>query len=104
MITWENCALKSFSRKQTTTALSSAEAELAALTEVAREGLYIALLVETIREGIPQDREHGYYLLKGYSDSESAVCIKELVQRGRFTIGYQPSGCSYEEPDRRKPS
>ena len=31
VITWENCSLKSFSRKQTTTALSSAEAELAAL-------------------------------------------------------------------------
>ena len=110
VITWENCALKSFSRKQTTTALSSAEAELAALTEVAREGLYIALLVETIREGIPQDREHGYYLLKGYSDSESAVCIskmstlllevrhielraaflQELVQRGRFIIEHIP--------------
>ena len=110
VITWENCALKSFSRKQTTTALSSAEAELAALTEVAREGLYIALLVETIREGIPQDREHGYYLLKGYSDSESAVCIskmstllrkvrhielraaflQELVQRGRFIVEHIP--------------
>ncbi|CAE6945832.1 unnamed protein product [Symbiodinium sp. CCMP2592] len=59
IITWENCSLKSFSRKQTTTALSSAEAELAALTEVAREGLYIALLVETIREGMPKDKETG---------------------------------------------
>ncbi|CAE7470673.1 unnamed protein product, partial [Symbiodinium sp. CCMP2592] len=110
IITWENCSLKSFSRKQTTTALSSAEAELAALTEVAREGLYIALLVETIREGMPKDRETGYYVLKGYSDSESAVCIskmqtllrkvrhielraaflQELVARGRFTIEHIP--------------
>ena len=110
VITWENCSLKSFSRKQTTTALSSAEAELAALTEVAREGLYIALLVETIREGMPKDRETGYYVLRGYSDSESAVCIskmqtllrkvrhielraaflQELVQRGRFTIEHIP--------------
>ena len=78
VITWENCSLKSFSRKQTTTALSSAEAELAALTEVAREGLYIALLVETIREGMPKDREAGYYVLRGYSDSESAVCISKM--------------------------
>ncbi|CAE7038329.1 unnamed protein product, partial [Symbiodinium sp. CCMP2592] len=110
IITWENCSLKSFSRKQTTTALSSAEAELAALTEVAREGLYIALLVETIREGMPKDRETGYYVLKGYSDSESAVCVskmqtllrkvrhielraaflQELVARGRFTIEHIP--------------
>ncbi|CAE7775953.1 unnamed protein product [Symbiodinium sp. CCMP2592] len=64
IITWENCSLKSFSRKQTTTALSSAEAELAALTEVAREGLYIALLVETIREGMPKDKETGKALEK----------------------------------------
>ena len=110
VLTWKNCSLKSFSRKQTTTALSSAEAELAALTEVAREGLYIALLVETIREGMPKDRETGYYVLRGYSDSESAVCIskmqtllrkvrhielraaflQELVQRGRFTIEHIP--------------
>ena len=110
VITWENCCLKTFSRKQSTTALSSAESELAALTEIAREGLYIALLIETILEGIPQDRETGYYLLKGYSDSESAVCIskmgtllrkvrhielraaflQELVDRGRFTIEHIP--------------
>ncbi|CAE7728534.1 unnamed protein product [Symbiodinium sp. CCMP2592] len=77
---------------------------------VAREGLYIALLVETIREGMPKDRETGYYVLKGYSDSESAVCIskmqtllrkvrhielraaflQELVARGRFTIEHIP--------------
>ena len=110
ILTWENCALKSFSRKQSTTALSSAEAELAALTEVAREGLYIALLVETVLEGVPKDREHGYYVLKGYSDSESAVCIskmstllrkvrhielraaflQELVAKGRFTVEHVP--------------
>ena len=110
ILTWENCALKSFSRKQSTTALSSAETELAALTEVAREGLYIALLVETVLEGVPKDREHGYYVLKGYSDSESAVCIskmstllrkvrhielraaflQELVAKGRFTVEHVP--------------
>ncbi|CAE7353523.1 unnamed protein product [Symbiodinium sp. CCMP2456] len=110
VLTWKNCALKTYSRKQTTTALSSAESELAALTEVAREGLYIALLVETIREGMPQDREHGYYLLQGYSDSESAICIskmqtllrkvrhielraaflQELVLKGRFTLEHIP--------------
>ena len=110
VITWENCCLKTFSRKQSTTALSCAESELAALTEIAREGLYIALLTETILEGMPQDRETGYNLLKGYSDSESAVCIskmgtllrkvrhielraaflQELVDRGRFTIEHIP--------------
>ncbi|OLQ11786.1 hypothetical protein AK812_SmicGene4399 [Symbiodinium microadriaticum] len=71
-------AISCFADASWTTALSSAEAELAALTEVAREGLYIALLVETVLEGVPKDREHGYYVLKGYSDSESAVCISKM--------------------------
>ena len=58
----------------------------------------------------PKDREHGYYVLKGYSDSESAVCIskmstllrkvrhielraaflQELVAKGRFTVEHVP--------------
>ena len=46
VLTWNNCCLKTFSRKQSTIALSSAEAELAALTEVAKEGLYVSLLVQ----------------------------------------------------------
>ena len=61
-------------------------------------------------EGVPKDREHGYYVLKGYSDSESAVCIskmstllrkvrhielraaflQELVAKGRFTVEHVP--------------
>ena len=78
VLTWNNCCLKTFSRKQSTIALSSAEAELAALTEVAKEGLYVSLLVQTLFEGIPEDTETGRYLLRAYSDSESALSIAQM--------------------------
>ena len=78
VLTWNNCCLKTFSRKQSTIALSSAEAELAALTEVAKEGLYVSLLVQTLLAGIPEDTETGRYLLRAYSDSESALSIAQM--------------------------
>ena len=78
VFTWNNCCLKTFSRKQSTIALSSAEAELAALTEVAKEGLYVSLLVQTLFEGIPEDTETGRYLLWAYSDSESALSVAQM--------------------------
>ena len=78
VLTWNNCCLKTFSRKQSTIALSSAEAELAALTEVAKEDLYVSLLVQTLFEGIPEDTETGRYLLRAYSDSESALSIAQM--------------------------
>ena len=78
VLTWNNCCLKTFSRKQSTIALSSAEAELAALTEVAKEGLYVSLLVRMLFEGIPEDTETGRYLLRAYSDSESALSIAQM--------------------------
>ena len=47
ILCWRGMMVKAFSRKQTITALSSAEAELSALTEAAKEGIYISLLLET---------------------------------------------------------
>ena len=78
VLTWNNCCLKTLSRKQSTIALSSAEAALAALTEVAKEGLYVSLLVQTLLAGIPEDTETGRYLLWAYSDSESALSIAQM--------------------------
>ena len=52
IVTWGDGCLKTFSRKQSTVALSSAEAELAALTEVAKEGLSIVLLIQTLQKGV----------------------------------------------------
>ena len=76
VLTWNNCCLKTFSRKHSTIALT--EAELAALTEVAKEGLYVSLLVQTLFEGIPEGTETGRYLLRAYSDSESALSIAQM--------------------------
>ena len=76
IVTWNNCALKTFSRKQATIALSSAE--LAALTEIAREGLCISLLVQTMVEGMPEGTEEGKHKLHAYGDSESALSIAQM--------------------------
>ena len=46
IISWMNCCLKAFSRKQPTTALSSAEAELMALTEGTKESVYMKHIAE----------------------------------------------------------
>ncbi|CAE7672294.1 unnamed protein product [Symbiodinium sp. CCMP2592] len=89
IITWENCSLKSFSRKQTTTALSSAEAELAALTEVAREGLYIALLVETIREGADVASLEACIL--ELSNRTAAEAQGSAKRAGCMLIAFQPT-------------
>ena len=76
IISWMNCCLKAFSRKQPTSALSSAEAELMALTEGAKESIYIALLVEHLTEGV--EGETGNYPIDALCDSQSAICIANM--------------------------
>ena len=70
--------VKAFSRKQTITALSSAEAELSALTEAAKEGIYISLLLETFLQGLPSG-EVGSYPIYLESDSEAALSISRMT-------------------------
>ena len=74
IISWLNCCLKAFSRKQATTALSSAEAELMALTEGAKEAIYIGLLVEQLMEGV--EGEVGTYPIEALCDSQSAIAYR----------------------------
>ena len=108
IISWLNCCLKAFSRKQATTALSSVEAELMALTEGAKEAIYIGLLVEQLMEGV--EGEVGIYPIEALCDSQSAICIsnmnsllrrvrqlelraqhiQELVSSGRLRPSYLP--------------
>ena len=76
IISWLNCCLKAFSRKQATTALSSAEAELMALTEGAKEAICIGLLVEQLMEGV--EGEVGTYPIEALCDSQSAICISNM--------------------------
>ena len=76
IISWMNCCLKAFSRKQPTTALSSAEAELMALTEGTKESIYIGLLVEHLTEGV--EGEVGTYPIDALCDSQAAICISNM--------------------------
>ena len=79
---WGHCQLaellyiKALSRKQSVTALSSAEAELMSLTEGAKESLYIALLIQHLTEGV--EGETGDYGIHALCDSQVAICISNV--------------------------
>ena len=88
--------------------MSSVETELAALTEVAQEGLYVSLLIQTLFKGIPEDTETGRYLLRAYSDSALSIAqmntllrkvrhielralfLQQLVAKERLTLEHIP--------------
>ena len=76
IVSWMHCCLKAYSRKQPTTALSSAEAELVSLTEGAKESIYIGLLVEQLLEGV--QGETGTYPIEALCDSQAAICISNM--------------------------
>ena len=76
IVSWMNCYLKAYSRKQPTTSLSSAEAELLSLTEGAKEAIYISLLVEQLLEGVQGDT--GTYPIEALCDSQAAICISNM--------------------------
>ena len=78
LLCWRGMMLKSFSRKQATTALSSAEAELVALVEAAKEAIYVALLMETLLFGLEKHQETGKFKLVFLSDSEAAISISAM--------------------------
>ena len=50
---FQGCCIKVFSRKQECPALSSAEAELCAMTENSKELVSLGMLLESILDGIP---------------------------------------------------
>ena len=77
IISWQMNLIKSFSRKQSVVALSSAEAELSALVETVKEGLFVGLLQQSFVEGLPSDDE-GSYKIRIYTDSESAKAIASM--------------------------
>ena len=60
IISWQMNLIESFSRKQSVVALSSAEAELLALVETVKEGLFVGLLQQSFVEGLPSDDEGSY--------------------------------------------
>ena len=78
LLCWRGMMLKSFSRKQATAALSSAEAELIALVEASKEAIYVALLMETLVFGLEKQQETGSFHLVFLSDSEAAISISAM--------------------------
>ena len=78
VICWQCNLLKSFSRKQTVVALSSAEAELSALVETVKEALFAGLLQQSFLEGLPEDEVTGSFIIRIYTDSESAKAIASM--------------------------
>ena len=77
IVLWCGVMIKTFSRKQSATALSSAEAELSALTEAAKESVYLSLLMEALLSGLPKS-DTGNYPIHLASDSESALSISRV--------------------------
>ena len=86
MIHYRGCYLKSWSRKVPVPALSSAEAELFSLVEGLKEGIALALVVETAMFGLPKrlpsgvyERETGRLKVRLRSDSEAAINIARMT-------------------------
>eukprot|EP00439_Symbiodinium_sp_Y106_P004616 s10200_g1.t1 len=77
IICWQCNLLKSFSRKQTVVALSSAEAELSALVETVKEPLFAGLLQQSFLEGLPED-DTGSFVIRMFTDAESANAIASM--------------------------
>ena len=84
IVTYQGITLKTFSRKQDVPALSSAEAELAAMCEACKELLSIGCLLDTLQHGIPLDdlggpiTRHHPLKMELYTDSQSAQSITAM--------------------------
>ena len=71
--------IKSFSRKQTVVALSSAEAELSALVETAKKVLFAELLRQSFVESLSEDEKSSH---KIRIDTDSIYERKRLLKQG----------------------
>ena len=81
---FEGCCIKVFSRKQECPALSSAEAELCAMTENSKELVSLGMLLESILDGIPltilgtPQCTTGTYQLVLRNDATAAISISSM--------------------------
>ena len=85
-ILWGSAMIKAWSRRISTTCLSSAEAELHALVEGLRELLGTSTVVETCLKGLPERDQSGWpkqdtgsMKLVILTDSDSARCISKMA-------------------------
>ena len=81
---FQGCCIKVFSRKQECPVLSSAEAELCAMTENSKELVSLAMLLESIIDGIPLNIlgtpkcTTGTYQLVLRNDATAAISISSM--------------------------
>ena len=84
VLIWSGCAIKFFSRRQEVPALSSAEAEVIAMVETAKEMVSVGMLIQTIAEGIQLDPlgfpklTTGTYALEMKNDAKAALSISSM--------------------------
>ena len=84
VLMFQGCCIKVFSRKQECPALSSAEAELCAMTENSNELVSLAMLLESIIDGIPltilgtPECTTGTYQLLLRNDATAAISISSM--------------------------
>eukprot|EP00435_Cladocopium_sp_Y103_P007090 s2679_g2.t1 len=84
VLVYRGCCVKVFLRKQEVPALSSAEAELSSLVENSKELIAVALLLQTIMEGIELDelgtllRTTGTYAQILKNDAQAAISIAQM--------------------------
>ena len=84
VLMFQGCCIKVFSRKQECPALSSAEAELCAMTENSKELVSLAMLLESIIDGIPltilgtPECTTGTYQLLLRNDATAAISISSM--------------------------
>ena len=84
VLMFQGCCIKVFSRKQECPALSSAEAELCAMTENSKELVSLAMLLESIIDGIPltilgtPECTTGTYHLLLRNDATAAISISSM--------------------------
>lgn len=84
ILVWCGSAVKFFSRRQEVPALSSAEAEVIAMVETAKEMVAIGMLIQTIEKGIPLDnlgfpqQTTGEYRLEMKNDARAALSISSM--------------------------
>ena len=84
VLMFEGCCIKVFSRKQECPALSSAEAELCAMTENSKELVSLGMLLESILDGIPltilgtPQCTTGTYQLILKNDATAAISISSM--------------------------
>ena len=84
VLMFEGCCIKVFSRKQECPALSSAEAELCAMTENSKELVSLGMLLESILDGIPltilgtPQCTTGTYQLILRNDATAAISISSM--------------------------